>query len=180
MRGRVVLEQGDITRVEADAVVNASNAHLTPGGGVSGAIHGAAGPEVAAEAARVLAERGRPLEPGEAAATGAGRLRARHVVHALGPVWHGGGAGEPEALASAYRASVRLADELGDAVVAFPSISTGIFGYPLELAAPVAVAAVREALASAEHVREVRFVLFDPATFAAYERALANAEAASG
>lgn len=172
MRARILLEHGDITRVSADAIVNASNAHLTPGGGVSGAIHAAGGPAIAEEGRRVLERRGRPLEPGEAEATGAGRLPARHVIHVLGPVWHGGGRGEAEALASAYREAVRLADELGDATIAFPSVSTGIFGYPVGLAAPLAVRAVREALDAASRVREARFVLFDEATLRAYERAL--------
>lgn len=176
MRGRIVLERGDITRVEADAIVNASNAHLAPGGGVSGAIHSAGGPSIAAEGRKVLEERG-PLQPGEAAVTGAGRLPARYVIHALGPVWHGGRRGEPEALASAYANCVGIADELGLASVAFPSISTGVFGYPVELAAPVALHAVRDALQRAEHVAEARFVLFDAATLTAYERAFAEMEA---
>lgn len=176
MSGRVILERGDITRVSVDAIVNASNAHMTPGGGVSGAIHGAGGPAIAAEAQQVVERRG-PLEPGQAAATGGGRLAARHVIHALGPVWHGGGRGEAEALASAYRESIRVADGLGAETVAFPSISTGIFGYPVALAAPLALRTVREALATAEHVRDVRFVLYDEATYRAYERALGELEA---
>jgi O-acetyl-ADP-ribose deacetylase (regulator of RNase III) len=167
------LEHGDITRVAADAVVNASNARMSPGGGVSGAIHAAAGPAVAEEARTLLARRG-PLAPGEAAATGAGRLPARYVIHALGPVWHGGGEGEPGQLAAAYRESVRVADELGCRSVAFPSISTGIFGYPVESAAHIALAAVRDALDRAAHVREAVFVLYDDGTYAAYERALAG------
>ncbi len=171
--GEIRLERGDITRVPVHAIVNASNARMIPGGGVSGAIHSAGGPSIAAEAREVIAHRG-PLEPGEAAATGGGRLSARHVIHALGPVWHGGRGGEPEALASAYRNCVRAADELGDASIAFPSISTGIFGYPIELAAPVALRAVRDALDAALSVREVRFVLYDDATYRAYERALSE------
>lgn len=174
MSGRIVLERGDITLAAAEAIVNASNDSLTPGGGVSGAIHAAAGPSVAEEGRRVLQRRGRPLAPGEAEATGAGSLPARHVIHALGPVWHGGGSGEAVSLASAYRESIRLADELGDATVAFPSISTGIFGYPPSQAAPIALRAVREALTHARNVREARFVLFDDATFAAYDSALGD------
>ncbi len=177
MSGRIVLERGDITQSDADAIVNASNAHMTPGGGVSGAIHSAAGPAVAAEAREVVAKRG-PLSAGEAAATGGGRLRARYVIHALGPVWHGGRQGEAAALASAYRESVRVADGLGVETLAFPSISTGIFGYPIDLAAPVALRAVQDALAGARHVREVRFVLYDDATYRAYERAGAEMESA--
>jgi O-acetyl-ADP-ribose deacetylase (regulator of RNase III) len=168
---RIVLERGDITRQDADAIVNTANAHLAPGGGVSGAIHDAAGPSLAVEA-RAFVDRRGPLAPGEAAITGAGRLPARHVIHALGPVWHGGSAREADTLAAAYRNSVRLADEAGLESVAFPSISTGIFGYPVQLAAPVAVQSVRAALDVAAHVREVRFVLYDQVTFAAYEAAL--------
>lgn len=169
--GSIRLQRGDITRVAVDAIVNASNAQMTPGGGVSGAIHSAAGPEVAAEARQVVERRGR-LAPGEAAATGAGRLSARHIIHALGPVWHGGQEGEPRALAAAYRNSIRVADELGDATIAFPSISTGIFGYPRSLAAPVALTAVRDALTEARCVREAVFVLYDEPTYSAYEQAL--------
>jgi O-acetyl-ADP-ribose deacetylase len=176
MPARILLEHGDITRVDTDAIVNASDAHLTPGGGVSGAIHAAGGPAIAAEGREIVAGRG-PLVPGEAAATTGGRLPARHVIHALGPVWRDGTHGEPEALASAYRESIRIADCLSLASIAFPSISTGIFGYPVQLAAPVALRAVREALAHAVSVREVRFVLFDDATYAAYEHALAESPA---
>jgi O-acetyl-ADP-ribose deacetylase len=171
--GRIILRKGDITRVDADAIVNASNAHMTPGGGVSGAIHSAGGPMLAEEGRAWVDEHG-PLAPGEAAATTGGRLPARHVIHALGPVWHGGGSGEAEALASAYRNSIRVADGLGAKTVAFPSISTGIFGYPLAAAAPIAIDAVRGALSDAAHVREVIFVLFDAATYAVYETALAE------
>ena len=165
------LSRGDITRVAADAIVNASNAELTPGGGVSGAIHTAAGPGLAQACAKHRREHG-PLAPGEAAITPGFDLPARFVIHALGPVWHGGTASEATTLATAYRSSIDLADENGLATVAFPSISTGVFGYPVTLAAPVAVDAVQEALAAASHVRDVTFVLFDDATYAAYERAL--------
>jgi O-acetyl-ADP-ribose deacetylase len=177
MHHRILLERGDITRVHVDAIVNASNARLTPGGGVSGAIHSAGGPAIAAEGRDVVARRG-PLADGEAAATTAGRLPARYVIHALGPVWHGGGRGEPEALASAYRESVRIADGLGLGSVAFPSISTGIFGYPVGLAAPLALRTVRDALEKAAHVCEARFVLYDDATYAAYDEALRDMETA--
>lgn len=165
------LVRGDITDFEADAVVNAANSELLPGGGVCGAIHAAAGPELAAECLDLMA--GRPgLETGEAVITGAGALKTRHVIHAVGPVWHGGTQGEAGKLAATYRASLALADSQGLATVAFPSISTGIFGYPAEQAAPVAVRAVRDGLAAARNVREVTFVLHDADTFAAYERAL--------
>lgn len=173
MEPHIFVQRGDITRVAADAVVNASNAYMLPGGGVSGAIHAAGGPRIEEEAREVVERRG-PLDPGEAAATTAGRLPARYVIHALGPVWHGGDGGEAEVLASAYRESVRVADDLGLTSIAFPSISTGIFGYPPDRAAPVAVEAVHDALAHASHVREARFVLYDEATYEAYERALAR------
>jgi O-acetyl-ADP-ribose deacetylase len=176
MPGRISLVRGDITRVAADAIVNAANAHLAPGGGVCGAIHSAGGPSIAAECRVLVDERG-PLAPGDAAATGGGRLPARYVIHAVGPVWHGGTSGEAEVLASVYRSSVAEADRLGLASIAFPSISTGIYGYPVDLAAPVALAAVRDALDVASSVREATFVLFDAATFAAFEKALAEQDA---
>ena len=179
MDGRIFLQRGDITRVAADVIVNASNAYMLPGGGVSGAIHAAADQSVERESREIVERRG-PLDPGEAAATTAGELPARHIVHALGPVWHGGHSGEAEALASAYRESIRVADELGAASIAFPSISTGIFGYPADRAAPVALRAVRDALARATHMREARFVLFDEETYQAYERALERVQTEAG
>lgn len=171
MSGSIVLERGDITRVGTDAIVNAANAHLAPGAGVCGAIHSAGGPQIAAEC-RALVQRRGPLETGEAAATSSGRLPARYVIHAVGPVWRGGTGGEAASLARAYRSSIEVADRLELISIAFPSISTGIYGYPVESAAPVALRAVREALDSAAHVREARFVLYDEATYEAYERAL--------
>ncbi|MFU8891607.1 MAG: macro domain-containing protein [Anaerosomatales bacterium] len=169
------LIRGDITRVAADAIVNASNADVSPGGGVSGAIHAAAGPGLAQAGASYRREHG-PLSPGQVAITPGFALPARFVIHALGPVWHGGRAGEADALASAYRNSIELADEHELVTVAFPSISTGVFGYPVTLAAPVALDAVDAALAAAQHVRDVTFVLFDEVTYAAYERALGEME----
>jgi O-acetyl-ADP-ribose deacetylase (regulator of RNase III) len=156
----ITLRRGDITRQDVCAIVNAANGALAPGGGVCGAIYAAAGREPFDEAATVVAERG-TLQPGEAAATSGGRLKARYIVHAVGPVWHGGASAERERLASAYRESVRIADELGCASIAFPSISTGIFGFPVDIAAPVALDALRRELAVARHVTEVRIVLFD-------------------
>ena len=171
----ISLVLGDMTRVEADAIVNAANPTLAPGGGVCGAIHSAGGPAIAAECRLRVAGSG-PVATGDAAATTAGRLDARYVIHAVGPIWHGGRSGEAEALASAYTRSVEVADELGLTSIAFPSISTGIYGYPVDLAAPVAIAAVRDALGRTRHVRDVVFVLFDPTTFAAFEQALSGGD----
>lgn len=162
---------GDITHIDADAIVNAANSRLAPGGGVSGAIHSAGGPEIARECAAYVREHG-PVPTGGAALTTAGRLPARHVVHAVGPIWSGGQSGEPEALAGAYRRSIEIADASDLETIAFPSISTGIYGHPLDLAAPVAVQAVQQALADARHVHEATFVLFDQRTYDAYEGAL--------
>lgn len=168
------LTLGDITRFTSDAIVNAANPQLTPGGGVSGAIHRAAGRELASACAEYVREHG-AVTTGSAALTPGFRLPARYVIHAVGPVWSGGAAGEALALAGAYRACIELADAHGDIrTVAFPSISTGIYGYPLDLAAPVALAAVQEALAVATHVREATFVLFNQRTFDAYHHALST------
>jgi len=128
----------DITTLDTDAIVNAANESLAPGGGVCGAIHRAAGPELARACAAAA-----PCPTGEARLTPGFRLPARFVIHAVGPVWHGGGAGEADLLASAYRSTVRLAAEHGLSSLAFPAISTGIYGYPLGQATPIAVSAVR-------------------------------------
>jgi len=165
------LIQGDITRETTDAIVNAANSDLLPGGGVCGAIHRAGGPAIAEECRKLRAERG-PVSTGHAVATDGGRLPARYVIHAVGPVWSGGASGEPEALASAYRESIRVADELGLKSIAFPAISTGIFGYPLGDATQVAVRTVREALARAKNVNTVRFVVFDDAALQTYSQVL--------
>lgn len=168
----ISLMHGDITLVDTDAIVNAANSHLLPGGGVCGAIHAAAGIQLAVACAAWVAIHG-PVPTGSAAITPGFRLPARHVIHAVGPTWRGGAADEAELLAGAYRSAIELADQTKLATVAFPSISTGIFGYPVDLAAPVALRAATDALARATSVREVTFVLFDDATFSAYERALA-------
>lgn len=166
----IILLAGDITLQDADAIVNAANEQLAPGGGVCGAIHRAGGPAIWKECERIVQQRG-PLPTGQAVATTGGKMKARYVIHTVGPVWHGGHSGEAEKLASSYRESIRIADELKLQSIAFPSISTGIFGYPVELAAPVALHAVAEALRSAVHVRQVRFVLFDQGTHDAYSQA---------
>lgn len=167
------LVRGDITNVAADAIVNAANPQLLPGGGVCGAIHAAAGPELARACAAWVREHG-PVPTGSAAITPAFGLPARYVIHAVGPVWRGGSAGEAEALASAYREAVRLADEHRLSSVAFPSISTGIYGYPVGPAAQVAVSALTEALDRARHVTEAILVAFDQDTYDALARALSS------
>ncbi len=166
---RLCLMQGDITRVAADAIVNAANSALRGGGGVDGAIHRVGGPAVMEELNRVRPAGGCPA--GGAVVTGAGNLPAKYVFHAVGPIWGGGGEGEAAALASCYRTCLRLAEERGVRTVSFPSISTGAYGYPLEEASQVALESVREHFQSgaATAVEEVRFVLFDAVTFRAYE-----------
>ena len=169
--GRTIeLAQGDITRERTDAIVNAANSELLPGGGVCGAIHRAGGPTIAEECMTVRANRG-PVPPGGAAATKGGRLPAKYVIHAVGPVYQGGGRGEAEVLASCYRQSLCVADGLKLKGIAFPAISTGIFGYPLDEAAQVALQAVSATLPGLQHVRAVKFVLFDDSAMAAFARA---------
>jgi O-acetyl-ADP-ribose deacetylase len=157
------LERGDITKSSADAIVNAANSELLPGSGVCGAIHAAGGPEIAEECRRIRAKHG-SLSTGQAVATTAGRLTAKYVIHAVGPVWHGGDHGEAEALSSCYRESMRIADELKLCSIALPAISTGIFGYPVEQAAWVAIPTLIESLRSAKHLVLVFVILFDKQT----------------
>lgn len=162
----IELVQGDITREIVDAIVNAANSHLAGGGGVDGAIHRAGGSEIMKE----LKERYTGCPMGSAVITGAGQLHAKYVIHAVGPRWRGGGHGEAEALASAYRASLALAADHSCRTVAFPSISTGIYGYPLEQAALVALGTVRDFFAERPVFEKIRFVLFDETTLEAYQR----------
>jgi len=178
---RIILERGDITQVATDAIVNAANSSLMGGGGVDGAIHRAGGPEILRECTAIVARQGR-LPAGQAVITTGGNLPARHVIHTVGPIWRGGKDQEAETLASAYRESLKLAAADGLATIAFPSISTGVYSYPVDLAADVALRAVRDAIASGEApgVAEVRFVLFDARTLAAYERAMDEIAAQGG
>ena len=161
----VEVVQGDITAESVDAVVNAANEHLAPGGGVCGAIHGAGGPAIERDCRRIG-----HCPTGRAVATTGGDLPARFVIHAVGPVWHGGGRGEPELLASAYRGALDEAARVGARSIAFPAISTGIYGYPLAEATAVAVDAVRSW--TGDGVELVRLVCFDQRTLEAYRAEL--------
>jgi len=163
--GRVEICKGDITTLDVDAIVNAANSSLLGGGGVDGAIHRAAGPELLAEC-RTLGG----AKTGETKLTSGYRLPARHVIHAVGPVWQGGSADESELLASCYRGALELASTHGLASIAFPCISTGIYGYPLEPACRIAISTVRESLASAPGVRRVVFCCFSEGDRQTYER----------
>ena len=156
--------RGDITRLDVDAIVNAANSSLLGGGGVDGAIHRAAGPELVAEC-RML----HGCEPGQAKATKGYRLPARHVIHTVGPVWNGGGKSEAETLASCYRQSLRVAESLGVRTIAFPAISTGVYGYPREEAAEIAL---RETQGAVDLFDRILLVAFDEETFEHYRERL--------
>jgi len=158
---------GDITEQEVDAIVNAANPTLLGGGGVDGAIHRAGGPAILEEC-RLLGG----CEPGDAKATTAGSLAAHCVIHAVGPIWQGGAETEAELLAACHRRAIELAADRGCASVAFPAISTGAYGYPVELAAPVAIAATAAALAANPSVELARFVFRDERVLAAYRAEL--------
>ncbi|WP_062980906.1 O-acetyl-ADP-ribose deacetylase [Nocardia anaemiae] len=165
----ITLVRGDITKQQVDAIVNAANSSLLGGGGVDGAIHRAGGPEILDACRKLRASRyGKGLPTGRAVATTAGRLAANWVIHTVGPVWS---ASEDRSaqLASCYRESLRVADELGARTIAFPAISTGIYRWPIEDGARIAIETVREATT---HVTEVRFVLFDERAYGAFEAAL--------
>ena len=163
----IELVVGDITEQEVDAIVNAANSTLLGGGGVDGAIHRAGGPAILAEC-RALGG----CDTGDVKPTRAGELPARYVLHAVGPVWRGGGDAEAELLASCHRRAIELAASLGCRTVAFPAISTGAYGYPLEKAAPVAIGATNDAMRAHPEVAVARFVFRDEATLAHYRAAL--------
>jgi O-acetyl-ADP-ribose deacetylase len=176
---RLLLENGkiveiagpaDITAETGDAIVNAANSSLLGGGGVDGAIHRAGGAAILADCRQIVSKIGR-LAAGNAVITTGGNLRAKHVIHTVGPVFRGGNHHENETLASCHRESIRLADESKLTSISFPAISTGAYGYPVNEAAPVALSAAVEALASSRHVKLCRFVLFDVSTVRAFERA---------
>src|SRR5512138_958641 len=155
---QITLLQGDITEQETDAIVNAANSSLLGGGGVDGAIHRAGGPKILEECKTIRAQHG-PLPTGEAVLTSGGKLKARFVIHTVGPVWHGGRENEEQLLANAYHNSLRLAAEHGIRTIAFPSISTGAYGFPAERAAAIAFSTVRQFLIENPNtLNEVRFV----------------------
>jgi len=164
--------QGDITRQATDAIVNAANSSLMGGGGVDGAIHRAGGLTILEECKQIVARQGR-LPTGKAVITTGGNLKAKYVIHTVGPIWHGGNKGEPELLASAYQQSLKIAAEKNLNSVSFPSISTGAYGYPVGQASEVALDAVITFLSQcATSLREVVFVLFDSRTLGVYSSAL--------
>ena len=171
-QSKLAIIQGDITRQATDAIVNAANSSLMGGGGVDGAIHRAGGPAILEECKQIVSRQGQ-LPAGKAVITTGGNLKARFVIHTVGPVWYGGNKGEPELLASAYRESLKVAAESNLSSVSFPSISTGAYGYPVAEAAKVAIRTVASFLKEqATSMKEVVFVLFDSATFENYSSVL--------
>ena len=169
---KVFMIQGDITKQATDAIVNAANSSLMGGGGVDGAIHRAGGPAILEECKQIVARQGR-LPAGQAVITTAGNLKARYVIHTVGPVWHGGGGNEAELLRSAYCKCLKLATENKLVSISFPSISTGAYGYPVDQAAKTAVnAAVSFLKEQTTSLKEVVFVLFDSLTYQSYYSAL--------
>jgi O-acetyl-ADP-ribose deacetylase (regulator of RNase III) len=168
-KATVQLVRGDITEIETDAIVNTANSSLMGGGGVDGAIHRKGGPKILEECKRIRAiEWPEGLPTGKAVITSAGNLKAKHVIHTVGPIWRGGNRGEPELLAQAYQNSLRLAVAKGLKTVAFPSISTGAYGYPVEQASRVALKAVKDFLEKEDNLDEVIFVLFSKSALEVY------------
>lgn len=171
-QARLAVLQGDITRQVTDAIVNAANSGLMGGGGVDGAIHLAGGPAILEECTQIVSQQGR-LPTGQAVITGGGNLKARFVIHTVGPVWHGGDRGEQGLLASAYRESLKVAIDNGITSISFPSISTGAYGYPAAEASVIALQTIATFLREHRNtIKEVVLVLFDSATFKTYSSAL--------
>ena len=178
-QSKVSIIQGDITRQSTDAIVNAANSSLMGGGGVDGAIHRAGGPAILEECIKIVDKQGR-LPAGQSVITTAGNMPSKHVIHTVGPIWHGGSQNEPDLLASAYRESLKLATANNLTSVSFPSISTGAYGYPLDKAAPIALKEAVDFLQQPSSIKEVVFVLFDARTYEAYKGALEKVKTAKG
>ncbi|MDL1892502.1 O-acetyl-ADP-ribose deacetylase, partial [Sphingobacteriales bacterium CHB3] len=164
---------GDITQQEVDAIVNAANSSLMGGGGVDGAIHRAGGPQILEECKVYVAQHGQ-LPTGEAMITSGGRMKAKYVIHTVGPVWHGGGNREEELLSNAYHNSLKVAVENGVKTIAFPSISTGIYGFPIDRAAKIAVDTVKNFVGKNRSLTEVRFVTFSQSDYDIYQKLLTS------
>lgn len=179
MHNRVRIIQGDITRQQVDAIVNAANSSLLGGGGVDGAIHRAAGPALLAECRQLAASQG-GCPTGEAVITGAGNLPARAVIHTVGPVWRGGNQGEAALLASAYNNSLQLAADRRFATIAFPAISTGIYGYPKAAAATIALQTINQFLQQHDYPQQVWLVCFDQESYRLYQQLSEQSDNASG
>lgn len=173
----LTLRRGDITQQEVDAIVNAANSSLMGGGGVDGAIHRAGGPQILEECKAYVAEHGR-LPTGEAMITTAGRMKAKYVIHTVGPVWHGGDRREDELLAAAYRNALKRAVEKKVKTIAFPSISTGAYGFPIERAARIAFETVKKFVEDDTRLEEVRFITFSENDFDVYRKLFDAAEQA--
>ncbi len=171
MKNRVTLLQGDITKLKVDAIVNAANSSLMGGGGIDGAIHRAGGPAILAECREIVARQGR-CETGNAVITSGGNLPAKYVIHTVGPVWHGGSSNEDQLLAKAYSNSLKLATENNIETIAFPNISTGVYGFPKERAAQIAVRTIQEFLKENEKIKEFCFVCFDQGNYELYQHLL--------
>ncbi len=167
----VRLELGDITKARTDAIVNAANPSLMGGGGVDGAIHHSGGPAILKDCKRIIDKVGK-LQQGRAVVTNAGRLHAKYVIHTVGPIWRGGSHNEARVLASAYRESLLMADNMAIKTVSFPSISTGAFGYPVSEAAEIALTTVKSYLEQESYLERVDFILFTRETFIVYEQVL--------
>jgi O-acetyl-ADP-ribose deacetylase (regulator of RNase III) len=166
---RITLIQGDITKMEVDAIVNAANSSLMGGGGVDGAIHRAGGPAILSECREIVARRGR-CETGQAIITSGGNLPAKLVIHTVGPVWRGGNNGEADLLRNAYLNSLKLAVENGVETIAFPNISTGVYGFPKEKAAEIAIDTVTQFLSKNDQIKQVYFVCFDQENYELYRQ----------
>ncbi|MBP2031792.1 O-acetyl-ADP-ribose deacetylase (regulator of RNase III) [Clostridium algifaecis] len=164
---KITITKGDITRENVDAIVNAANSGLRGGGGVDGAIHSAGGPKILEECMVIISKIGR-LETGEAVITSAGNLKAKYVIHTVGPIWHGGDKNEETLLANAYRNSLKLASENKIKTIAFSNISTGVYGFPKKLASKIAFNTVIESLKNYEAIEKVKFVCFDDYNYKLY------------